>query len=363
MTAAKARRSKGKGSGRKTGGAPRKSEAPAGKGGGPAKKRASVKAPEAPSPEPTSAALQRQEAPAPGAVPARVEMPEGARSALARMRSLETLEAAYEAWLELKLEHAAARVRFQEEHERLAQQGAFLVGSVRAASAEASESPGLVQAGTAPLDSFLREAEEKVNRAREALARQQEETEAVYAEAFAEVRATLLDRVKRYLEGTRPVVELALHRVGVTRTILHAQRVAEDDAVLLCFLLSGRIPSRYGFLFDDSTEDVSLPPAPLYAEEGVAASEVRPDAVRLEARVRAQGEVLPLKGFLPVFVPRPGGGEDFFRLLQRGPVMEVEVAEGAAFRNILSREEAERFAGHLLRLKLEGRIELDIRAG
>ncbi len=62
-------------------------------------------------------------------------------------------------------------------------------------------------------------------------------------------------------------------------------------------------------------------------------------------------------------MPRPEAGEHFFRMLQRGPVMEVEVAEGEAFRNILSREEAERFAGHLLRLKLEEKIELELEAG
>ncbi|NVJ03009.1 hypothetical protein HV824_33535, partial [Myxococcus sp. AM009] len=81
------------------------------------------------------------------------------------------------------------------------------------------------------------------------------------------------------------------------------------------------------------------------------------------ARVRGAGEVAPLKGFLPLFVPRPSGGEDFFRLLQRGVVLEVEVSDGTAFRNVLSREESERFAGHLLRLKLEGRIGLDIEVG
>jgi hypothetical protein len=306
--------------------------------------------------------LQRREEPVAGGVPAKVRLSEGSQAALARMRGMETLEAAYEAWLELKLEHGAARLRFQEEHERLNQQGSFLVGAVRAAGEEASDSPALVKAGASPLEGFLREAEEKVERAREALRRQEEASEAAFGEALAEVRTTIQDRVRRYLEGTRPTLELALHRVGATRTILHAQRVTEDDAVLLCFLLTGRIPSRYGFLFDDSTEDVTLPPPPLYAEEGVAPGEVRPDAAALEARLRAQAEVLPLKGFLPVFVPRPGGGEDFFRLLQRGPVMEAEVAEGGAFRNILAREEAERFAGHLLRLKLEGRIELDIRA-
>ncbi|XXF81627.1 hypothetical protein P2318_22200 [Myxococcaceae bacterium GXIMD 01537] len=275
---------------------------------------------------------------------------------------METLEAAYEAWLELRLAHAAARVRLQEEEERLAQQGAFMVGAVRAAGLGPPEGPGLVTAAGSPLEGFLREAEEKVARAREALAQRREESEAFYRDAFAEVRATLVDRVRRYLEGLRPRLELTLHRVGATRTILHVRRVADDDAVLLCFLFTGKVPTRHGFLLDDSTEDVSLPPAPLYAEEGVAPEGVRPDAPALEARVRGEGEALPLKGFLPLFVPRPGGGEDFFRLLQRGPVMEVEVADGASFRNVLAREEAERLAGHLLRLKLERRLELDLQA-
>lgn len=373
MTAAKGKGSKkGKGPGRgKTGAGPRKQSASSKAKQGRAVKSRRLAKPSAPaaptppaeaSPEATPSALQRQEAPAPEAPLARVQPPEGARSALARMRSIETLEAAYDAWLEVKLEHAASRLRFQEEHERLAQQGAFLVGAVRAAGVEASDSPALVQAGASPLDGFLREAEAKVTRAREVLAKQQEESETFFQDALLEARTTIRDRVRRYQEGTRPTLELVLHRVGATRTILHARRVAEDDAVLLCFLFTGRIPTRYGFLFDDSTEDVSLPPAPLYADEGVASAEVRPDAASLEARLRGPGDALPLKSFLPVFVPRPGGGEDFFRLLQRGPVMEVELAEGSTFRNVLAREEAERFAGHLLRLKLEGRIELDIQA-
>jgi hypothetical protein len=288
---------------------------------------------------------------------------ESPQAVLARMRSLETLETAYEAWLELKLEHGAARVRLREERERLDQQGSFLVGAVRAAGVEPkpSSEAGLVPASAA--DGFLRQAEERISRTREELDRREAESEAVFQAAFAEIRATLTERIRRYLSASRPSLKLLLRKVGATRSILHVARVGGDEALLLCYLLSGRIPSRYGFLFDDSTEDVSLPPAPLYADEGVTATEVRMSAAGLEARMRAPGEVLPIKGFLPLFVPRPEGGEHFFRLLQRGPVMEVEVAEGEAFRNILSREEAERFAGHLLRLKLEEKIELEIEAG
>ena len=298
----------------------------------------------------------------PGAVPAPGQGSEGTSAALARLRSLETLETAYEAWLELKQEHGASRLRFKEERERLDQQGSFLVGAVRAAGVEPKPGaePGLMPAGA---ETFLRGAEARLSQAREELARREADSEASYQKAFEEIRATIADRVRRYLEASRPRLQLLLRKVGATRSILHVARVGGDEAVLLCFLFTGRIPSRYGFLVDDSTEDVALPPAPLYPDEGVDPHGLRPDATALEARLGAPGQVLPLKGFLPVFIPRPAGGEDFFRMLQRGPVLEVEVADGATFRNILSREEAERFAGNLLRLKLEEKIELEIEAG
>lgn len=292
------------------------------------------------------------------------------RGALARVRGLETLEPAYDAWLEVRRAYGAARARFQEERERLEQQGSFLVGAVRAASQERAASGEPVAAAEpaltsvdAPMRDFLRQAEEKLARAREVLAKDEAESEARYQAAFEEIRATVKDRVRRYLAGSPPRLRLLLRKVGATRAILHVERVGGDAPVLLLYLFTGRIPTRHGFLFDDSTEDVALPPAPLYPEEGVAPGEVRPEASVLVARVRVPGEVLPVKGFLPVFVPRPEGGDDFFRLLQRGPVMEVEVAEGPGFRGVLTREESERFAGHLLRLKLEGRLELEVEAG
>lgn len=318
--------------------------------------------PERPRPE---RALTRPSHDTPKDLPAVVAPASGRESphaALARLRTLENLETAYEVWLQLKLEHSAARLRFQEERERLDQQGAFLVGAVRAAGVEPrpGSEPGIMPAGA---DSFLRGAEARLAQAREELARKEADSEAFYQQAFAEIRSTLTDRIRRYLGASRPSLQLLLRKVGATRSILHVARVGQDEALLLCFLFTGRIPSRYGFLFDDSTEDVSLAPAPLYPDEGLTPRDTRPDPTALEARLGVPGEVLPLKGFLPVFVPRPAGGEDFFRLLQRGPVMEVEMADGAEFRNILSREEAERFAGHLLRLKLEGKIELEIEAG
>ncbi|ATB26984.1 hypothetical protein MEBOL_000419 [Melittangium boletus DSM 14713] len=291
---------------------------------------------------------------------------------LSRAHGLETLESAYEAWLGLRREQAAARQRFLREYERLEQQGSFLVGSVRSASegvtpvgtAPSGVTPGdsALTAAEGPLRDFLRQAEEKLAKARAGLAREEAESEARYQADFAAFHTTVRDRVRRHLSASPPRLRLLLRKVSASRAVLHVERVGGDVPVLLLFLFTGRIPSRHGFLLDDSTDDVSLPPAPLYPEEGVAPSEVRPTASALLERVRASGEVLPVKGFLPVLVPRPGGGEDFFRLLQRGPVMEVEVAEGEAFRAVLTREESERFAGHLLRLNLQGQLALEVEA-
>ncbi|WP_338023617.1 hypothetical protein [Archangium primigenium] len=286
---------------------------------------------------------------------------------LSRPQGLETLEAAYEAWLEARKAHAAERQRFAREYARLEQQGAFLVGSVRSATEGVEPGPALpadaaLATGEAPLHDFLRQAEQQLARTREALAREEAESEARDQARLTALRDTVRERVRRHLAASPPRLRLLLRKVSATRAVLHVERVGGDVPVLLLYLFTGCVPSRHDFLLDDSTEDVALPPAPLYAEEGVAPEERRPSARALLARVRAPGEVLPVKGFLPVFVPRPGGGEDFFRLLQRGPVMEVEVAEDDAFRGVLTREESERFAGHLLRLKLRGQLALEVEA-
>jgi hypothetical protein len=43
--------------------------------------------------------------------------------------------------------------------------------------------------------------------------------------------------------------------------------------------------------------------------------------------------------------------------------MEAELLDGDDFRSVLAREEAERLAGHLLRIKLGGGLDLELGAG
>ena len=69
------------------------------------------------------------------------------------------------------------------------------------------------------------------------------------------------------------------------RRIVHLGRPAHEEAPLMLFALSGRVPTRYGFLFDDSTDDPARSPPTLYADEGVKQGEVRPAAGALAALV------------------------------------------------------------------------------
>lgn len=284
------------------------------------------------------------------------------KDALARLSIIETLEEAYDAWGELREEHAAVRARYVEERARLEREGAFLLGAVKAAGYAGAGPSTAALAQRDGLSKLVAEAEEKLSRARAALEDEIAAQEQAYARAFERVKAEIAARVKRYAEGVKLNLKLYIRPLGATRNILHLDRLSPDEAILLLHSLHGAIPTRHGFLFDDSTDDVSQPPPPLYADEGIGEKQTRPGAVELRARMEAGKTALPLKGFIPVFVPNPAGKPDFFRLLQRGAVMEVEVQEGDSFRNMLSRDEAERFAGHMLRLKLSGKAELEIAA-
>lgn len=276
-----------------------------------------------------------------------------------------SLEAGFEAWEALRTSHALERERLAQERQRIEEQGRFLLGAVRAASAPTSPPEAPAEASLAPLEAlpqFIREAEEKLEAARSALGAREAQLEARIVREESAARSELRARVERFSERTRPSLVLWLRPVGAGRRILQIERISLDESVLLLFALTGRLPTRYGFLFDDATENHALPPPPLYPDEGVLPEDTRPELTALRTLLERPRETLPIKTFVPAFVPRADGAVDFFRLLQRGAVMEVELADGAGFRNLLTTDEAERLAGHLLRLKLAGKIELELKA-
>jgi hypothetical protein len=265
--------------------------------------------------------------------------------ALVRARSVETLEALYAAWAELNASAVTARKKWKEERQRLEEQGALLLGAMRAAAGSTpAAGDGLVLAA--------REAETRLSLVKSEFARQVAAADATLTQKLERLRAELFERVKRQSTVSRPAFRLAVRNVG-ERRILHARRLNDDDAVVALFAFTGRIPSRFGYLGDDSTDDVMAAPPSLYADEGL--TDVRPNAVALRGILNDRAQMWPVKGQLPLMQ-----GERFVRWIARGAVLEAELADGEGWRNLLTREEAEQLTGLLLSLKLAGKLEFEL---
>ncbi len=272
--------------------------------------------------------------------------------ALARARSMETLEVAYEAWAELQEAHGLARRRWAEERARLTEQGTLLLGAVKAAGSPGSTEEGLSKAGA--LEVFLAEAKGKLAAAQQQLEERARAAEQAFLEELAKVKEALHSRIARQSAAVRPVFKLMIRVLPGERRILHAHRLGPDESVIAIFALTGRIPSRYGFLFDDSTDDALAAPPMLYPDEGVR--ELRPTAEVLARTLEERRDVWPVKGMLPLTLP----DGSWLRWITRGAVLEAEVQDGEGFRNLLTQQEAERVTGLLLSHKLAGKLELEL---
>jgi hypothetical protein len=286
-----------------------------------------------------------------------------ARDALTRLRSLETIEDAYIAWGELRALHGKAKAAYGAELDRIEGQGDFLLGAVRAArslSSQGSSAPGLTK--QTEVDAFIEQTSSRLDAARAKLSQAIAGSEASWAVALAEARDTVVSRVERTAKVAKPALRLLLRALAGNRRILHLERLSGDAAVLAHAVLSGAVPSRYEFLFDDSTEDVSQAPPALYAEEGVVAFDVRAKPARQLELLGAAKGVFPSKGMIPFRVPQPAATLHV-RFLQRGPVAEAEIADGEGWRSVLSTEEAEVIAGWLIKLQLEGKLSVALARG
>ena len=267
----------------------------------------------------------------------------------------QTLESAYQLWEQLRAEHRQARQKFEQQEQELVRQGDFIVGAVRAARETQQDlvSPGL-STNRSSLDQFHARAQERLVQAKQELQRLNDSTQSQWQKTFERLRGELVERVRHHLNFVKPHLRLRLRVLGGDRRILHLDRPTPDEAVLLCYLLSGKIPSRYSFLFDDSTDSLGSAPQTLYTDEGVAPEQTRPTRQQLESLLSTNIEVLPLKGILLM------SGPPVVRWVERGPVMEAEVADGDGFRNVLNSHEAEAIGGLLLKMKLKQQIELEL---
>lgn len=292
---------------------------------------------------------------------ARSSAGEAAARALSLVRALQTIESAYEAWDEVRASRARFTARLEAERRQLDDEAELLLGAVRAATA-GGPAPATTGEGLAPADAatrFLADAREKLDDAKARLTREASAAEDAFSSAEADIQGEARARIEAQGRLAPPHVRLYLRTVGAAGRVLHLERPSPDDAVVLFFLVSGRIPSRYAAPFDDSVDSVQLGATSLYPDAGIPADALHPEPAGLRAALEARDEVWPLKGGLAQLVPGPR----LLRWVTRGPVLEAELEDGAAFRSVLTTAEAESVTGELVKLQLAGRLALELARG
>lgn len=278
----------------------------------------------------------------------------GAGEALTLLHADHTLEAAYVAWGQVRALRAAAGKAAGEERRRLDEQGALLLGALKrtqATTGQGVSSEAIVKLGD--------DAGAKLAQARAALEQATRDEAAQVDSAEAAAKQAVRERIQALLAVAPPPLRVSVMTAGAKK-VLQAQRPGADEAVLLVQVLCGRAPTRYDALFDDSTDDVLLPPTTLYSDGGVA-GDLRPGPAALQAALAPLPEFWPVKAQLPML---PAKADDrFFRWAARGVVLEAEIADGAGFRNLLSADEAEELLAVLLTLRLQGKLGFELSAG
>lgn len=301
---------------------------------------------------------------------------EGVAEALARTRA-ETLADLYDGWRGLVLARAAAAAERAREAERLDVRGQLLLGSVEAAReltrapatapAKAKKGRGRGRKAAAkalapadPLGGFIAQSQQELAAARAALEARAQDEERFFAAEIERTKAAIQARAEAQLALAPPRVEAQVQPVGRDRSLVHLARLEPDALVLLAYVLSGKLFTRYGAFFDDSVDEVGGEPPRFFADDGNARTRFD-DVEDEEALFQAPDRVfVPAKGFFAVRVP--GHAFPRFRAVNRGPVIEVEArAEGGAYEHLMPRASAELFSGLLIKLKLERRIELSLR--
>lgn len=281
-------------------------------------------------------------------------------------RGAETLEDIYRRWEAARQQWAEAERGFDEEARRLDEEGDFLLGTIQAAQGttggSAPEDDALMVADALPR--FSAEAEGRLAVSRAALVERKRQAAERAGQVLEEGRAEVQAALGRYRSHAPLRLVLMRRPLAGGRAILHLERPGPDAAMVLAWVLTGKVPTRYGYLFDEASDDSLQAPTFLYPEAGVSPDAVRPDPGQLRALLNASGAELPLRGMIPAMVPLPGGGASaLVRWRSRGAVLELEWEEAGGFRNLLTATEASAAAGALLRLQLQGELELELQAG
>lgn len=304
--------------------------------------------------------------------PADSPLAEDVREALARARASTLLEDLYDARGRLFRVSAALAAEREQACARIERRSEIFLRSV-ASARELAEMPhapagsaagkganALQKGGSDPYAAFLDKAKDELAHTRTNLDARSAQEKAFFAAEIARVSAAIADRVRALLEVHAPCAAFSVQPVGREHALAWLERPSPDDAVLLSFLLSGHLPTHYDALFDDALDDMALPPATFFAEEGFAARPGSQDEA--DALCHPQGRLfVPYKAMIPFRLP----DRDFPRLrfVNQGPILQLVAREAAGdYEPLMPIATAEAVAGLLIRLQVEKRIALEFKA-
>jgi len=285
--------------------------------------------------------------------PASPKEEEGVFPVRSWLERAETIGAAYQAWEALRSQYKAATQSHAQKSASLRLHGEFVLGAAQQAQAkvfgENAAAPTALSSGAR----FVEQSRQHLSELSQMWADAQTQMRRSFEQASQEIEQEIVRRVDRTLQAAPPKLCLTIHYLSQERCVLQFERIDELTSVLLSRLISGKVPTHYAFLFDDSVSQAGEAAEVLYEN---APTEGPAWACIVELLEDKERQSAPWKGQIPLAYE----GEVLWTLKQKGAVMEVEQAalKEAKASAVLEMAKAQWIVAHFFRWMHEGKAEL-----
>jgi len=267
----------------------------------------------------------------------------------------ETVGAAYQAWEALRSQYENATQSYAQKSAHLKWHGEFILGAAWQAHAAVQQENAAAALLTSAGIEFVEQSRQRLSDISQMWEHAQSQMRHCFERASQEIEQEIVRRVDNTLKSVRPKLHLTIHSLAQERCILQFERIDELTSVLLSRLISGKVPTHYAFLFDDSVSQLESAADVLYTGASTQQPpwpfirELIDDKERLSA---------PWKGQMPMVYE----GDVLWMLKQKGAVLEVEQAamKEAQASPLLEVAKAQWLVAHFLRWRHEGKIELKL---
>jgi hypothetical protein len=267
----------------------------------------------------------------------------------------ETIGAAYQAWEELRSKYANATQSHAQKSAALKLHGEFVLGAAQQAQAEVFQKNA--PAGLSP--SGVGESRQRLESISQMWIDAHSQMSACFEKASQEIEQEIVRRIDKTLLAVRPKLRLSIHHIGQEHCVLQFERIDELTSVLLSRLVSGKIPTRHAFFFDDSVSQAGGAAELTYAELPACAPIQQPPWPFIRALVSDEARLsAPWKGQIPILCE----GDVLWMLKPKGIVMEVEQVsmEEAQASAVLEVAKAQRVVAYFFKWMHEGKMELQL---